>query len=65
LAVFVLACVTWPMTSAVTNLLRNPSFEDDPSVDWVTNGFTIKRYTADVVDGSYSIKCTGRSAYVV
>lgn len=44
----------------VTNLLQNPSFEDDLRNTWRANGFTMERYREDVVDGSYSIRCRAR-----
>ena len=42
------------------NLLRNPSFEDDLRKSWKGYGFTMERYAVEAVDGSYSVKCTGR-----
>ncbi|KAK7116377.1 uncharacterized protein [Littorina saxatilis] len=56
------AVVTWQMTAGQTNLLKNPSFEDElvKKGPWATNGFTMERVTTDAKDGNYSIKCSGR-----
>ena len=59
LHVFV-AVATWQVAGGVTNLLVNPSFEEDLSGNWDSNGFTMERYKGDVRDGDYSLKCTGR-----
>ena len=55
-----LGCVTWQVTIGQTNLLKNPSFEEDLVGNWVTNGFNMERYTTEALDGTYSIKCSGR-----
>ena len=59
LHVFV-AIATWQLAAGVTNLLVNPSFEEDLAGNWRANGFNMVRYTGDVVDGNYSVKCSGR-----
>ena len=59
LHVFV-AVATWQFVGGVTNLLVNPSFEEDLSGNWDSNGFTMERYKGDAKDGDYSLKCSGR-----
>ncbi|KAK7115790.1 uncharacterized protein [Littorina saxatilis] len=54
------AVATWQLTAGQTNLLINPSFEDELSGSWQGNGFTFERVTTDAVDGTYSAKCSGR-----
>ena len=55
-----LAVATLQIVGGVTNLLVNPSFEDDLTGNWGSNGFTMERITGDVKDGDYSLKCSGR-----
>ena len=59
LHVFV-AVFTWQLAAGVTNLLANPSFENDLAQTWIGTGFDMERYTGDAVEGSYSVKCSGR-----
>ena len=56
-----LGCATWQLAiGEIVNLLSNPSFEDDLTGNWASNGFTMERHSLDSYHGSYSIKCSGR-----
>ena len=59
LHVFV-AVATWKVAGGVTNLLVNPSFEEDLTGNWQSFGFSMVRHSEDKVHGDYSVKCTGR-----
>ena len=48
------------VAGGVTNLLVNPSFEEDLSGNWQSFGFSMVRHSEDKVHGDYSVKCTGR-----
>ncbi|XP_076465389.1 uncharacterized protein LOC143297101 [Babylonia areolata] len=65
-----MACIQWGIVLTVamtcrlvigqTNLLQNPSFEDDLNGVWFSNGFQMERITTDVLHGHYSILCSSR-----